>query len=750
MNEVETNRLAQIASQYVNSTNRHIFLTGRAGTGKTTFLIQLVAKTHKKCVVAAPTGIAAINANGVTLHSLLQLPFGCFIPAELPPGTEEIHTEINTPKSIARNRRFNKVKLALLREIELLIIDEVSMLRADLLDAIDAMLRSVRRQRNIPFGGVQMLFIGDLLQLPPVVKDNEWRYLKPFYKSAYFFEAHALKNNQPVYIELDKIYRQTEQEFIEILGRFRNNKPTAADLERLNRTFDPDFKRRVDEGFIFITTHNYKADEKNHKALSQLNGGTFSYEAEVEGDFNENSYPLEYKLTLKKGARVMFVKNDPSGEGRFFNGKIGTVSSLDEDEIIVAFEDDSDSVAVPLYEWENKRYTLNGETGEIEEKIIGIFKHYPIKLAWAVTVHKSQGLTFDKAVLDLSGAFAPGQVYVALSRLRSLKGLVLSSRLTPNHLDVDEFVEGYSANKRPAEDLQKKLTGERAEFIRQEALKAFDFGQLKTELTFHYRSYDKDQGKSAKQKHKLWAGELLNKIDEPRDVARKFMDQITAIAGKPEPDIRFLYERIGAAKKYFEPLLKDFSRQIFNHIKDLKGEKKVKAYISELKDLEQHFFRQLYFMYKSEAIVKSAIDETELSKDALQKSSLYKDRKKAAEETVALKPTGKSKKEKKPPKPKTQDITFGLYKDGLTIEEIAKERGLTVGTIQGHFVPFIKNGTLEVPAFVEPKKAETITECIRETEAKSLSEVRQILGEEYSYGEIRMVFAGLEGEKPTK
>jgi hypothetical protein len=697
-------------------------------------------------VVAAPTGIAAINAGGVTLHSLLQLPFGCFIPAELPPGMQDFDQEINTPNTIRRNRRFNKVKLELLREIELLVIDEVSMLRADLLDAIDAMLRSVRRQRYVPFGGVQMLFIGDLLQLPPVVKDAEWKYLSPYYKSAYFFEAHALKNNHPVYIELDKIYRQSEQEFIEILGRFRNNKPTPADLERLNRTFDPEFRKRADEGYIFITTHNYKADEKNHKALAHLNGDTFSYEATVEGDFNEHSYPLEYKLTLKNGARVMFVKNDPTGEQRFFNGKIGTVNSLDEEDIHVEFDDGSDAVEVPLYEWENKRYTLNTGTGEIEEKIIGSFKHFPIKLAWAVTVHKSQGLTFDKAVLDLSGAFAPGQVYVALSRLRSLDGLVLSSRLTANNLNIDEFVSDYAGNKIPVQELEKQLSAEQQKFLSKQAIKAFNFGQLKTELNYHYRSYDKDEGKSVKQKHKMWAGQLLNKMDEPLEVANKFLDQITGITKKQDSDLPFLLQRIIAAKGYFEPILKDFSRQIFDHIGNLKGEKKVKAYINELKDLEQHFFRQLYFIYKSEAIVKSAIEEKELSKSELQKSKLYTDRHETAKEVPAFRATGKTKKEKKPPKPNTRKVTFDLYKAGKTPAEIAKERGLTLGTIMGHFVPYLKSGEVKISALVDAKKAETIAECIRETEATSLGEVRQILGEDYDYGEIRLVFAGMKGE----
>lgn len=744
MNEIDSANLATLASKYANSTNRHIFLTGRAGTGKTTFLKSFVKKTHKKCVVAAPTGIAAINAGGVTLHSLLQLPFGCFIPAELPPGLTEINVEINTPRTIGHDRRMNKVKQTLLREIELLVIDEVSMLRADLLDAIDAMLRSVRRQRYVPFGGVQMLFIGDLLQLPPVVKDNEWRYLSPFYKSAYFFEAHALKNNPPVYIELDKIYRQTDQDFIELLGRFRNNNPSPQDLDRLNESFTPDYSKKIDEGYIFITTHNYKADEKNKNALKSLKGKTFTYSATVENEFAENNYPLEFNLILKKGARVMFVKNDPSGEGKYFNGKIGTVHKLDTDEVVIEFDDNTDPVTLEKYTWENKRYTLHPENNEIEEKIVGTFTHYPVKLAWAVTVHKSQGLTFDKAVLDLAGAFAPGQVYVALSRLRSLKGLALSSRLMPNNLNIDQHVSNYSTQKTPSTELDKNLDAERITFIGEQALKAFNFNPLKSELVYHYRSYDKDAGKSTKQKFKLWAGELLNKMDDPLEVSKKFVAQISKITQSKEPDIHFLHQRIIAAKNYFEPILKDFSKLILDHIKTVSDEKKVKAYISELKDVENTFFRQLYFIYKCEALLKSTLEDSELSKESIKKSNLYKDRKEVAEEIVKISPALSKSKEKKPPKPKTQDVTYDLYLHGKTIEEIAKERGLTVGTIQGHFLPFLKKGIVKITHLVDKKRAELIAECITETEATTISEVRQVLGDDYGYGEIRLVWASME------
>lgn len=742
MNEIDTENLAQIAAQYVNSTSRHIFLTGRAGTGKTTFLKQIAQRTHKKCVIAAPTGIAAINAGGVTLHSLLQLPFGCFIPSEIPPGESEFSVEVNTPKSLVRQRRFNKSKVAMIREMELLIIDEVSMLRADLLDAIDTILRSLRRQQYSSFGGVQILFIGDLLQLPPVVKDNEWRYLSPFYNSAFFFDAHVLKKSQPIYIELEKIYRQTEQEFIEILGHFRDNKPTSKDLDRLNQTFDNDFKTKAEEGYIYITTHNYKADEKNRTALNQLSGKKFVYPAQVSDDFKEFSYPIEYNLVLKKGARVMFVKNDQSGEQRYFNGKIGTVSELDNDIIKVEFDDNEDPVILERYTWENKRYTLNEENKEIEEKVIGTFSHFPVKLAWAVTVHKSQGLTFDKAVLDLSDAFAPGQVYVALSRLRTLSGLVLSSRLTTNALSIDKFVSKYSENKTSQAELNQKLETESMNFVGEQVLRAFDFDILKKELYYHHRSYDKDEGKSIKQKSKRWAGNLLEKINEPVGVSQKFRDQVKGLIGKELPDMEFLLQRVGAAKEYFEPIIKDFSKQILDHIKDLKNEKKVKTYLNELKDLENVFFRQLYFVYKSEAILKSAIEETELSKAELQKSKLYKDRKEIAKDTITYKPAGKSK-EKQPPKQKTSEITLNLYKKGKKIEEIATERNLTVGTIRGHFIPYIKNGSVAVTEIVAKEKVKTIIECIRKIKAQGLSDVKHVLGEDYSYDEIRLVWSSL-------
>nr|MDQ3048002.1 AAA family ATPase [Bacteroidota bacterium] len=403
---------ATYVSRFINQTNKNVFLTGKAGTGKTTLLRNIVSTTYKKCLIAAPTGIAAINAGGVTIHSLFQLPFGGFIPVK---ETQTLHnnTKLNDPVSLIRHLQMHDNKRKLLRELELLIIDEVSMLRADLLDAIDLVLRHVRRN-NLPFGGVQMLFIGDMLQLPPVVKDDEWQVLRPYYNSAYFFDAVVLQKNKPVYIELDKIFRQADQRFVDLLNHLRNNELTRSDFDLLNTFYKPGYKHDPSDGYITLTTHNYKAIELNRRFLDKLQGTSRFFDAQVQDDFNENAFPLERKLELKIGAQVMFVKNDPSGNQKFFNGKIGFVASLTDD-IEVKFNDGSPSVIVSRYEWKNVKYKINEKSKEIEENIAGTFSHYPIKLAWAITVHKSQGLTFDKAIIDIGDAFAPGQVYVALS-----------------------------------------------------------------------------------------------------------------------------------------------------------------------------------------------------------------------------------------------------------------------------------------------------------------------------------------------
>jgi hypothetical protein len=737
--------IIRIASQFINSTNCHVFLTGKAGTGKTTFLKQMAEHSHKKLVIAAPTGIAALNAGGVTLHSLFQLPFGSFIPADDLINTEMLTEEVYTPSTLLKKVRINKTKLNLLRELELLIIDEVSMLRADLLDAIDVLLRKIRYRKNKSFGGLQILFIGDLLQLPPVVKESNRNLLSRYYPSPFFFEAKALANEKPVYIELEKIYRQTDRQFISILEHFRHNSPTTEDLETLNRLHDEQTGTKEREGYIFLTTHNRKADEKNRSALERLPGKTFFFEAGIEGDFPGHIYPVTDKLALKKGAQVMFIKNDTSGEHRYFNGKIGKVIKLSRDEIIVGFDDGSESVNVEEHTWENKKFTLNSDTNEIEEKIIGTFTQYPLKLAWAITVHKSQGLTFDKAILDLSDAFEPGQVYVALSRLTSLNGLVLASPLRYSGLKTKKDVAEFAKSKEPPEMLTRKLQGATAEYIRSEVLKAFDFNPLSQQLFYHVQSYNKDAQKSVKQKYRSWAGQLYSDLQKPKEVADKFRVQLLGILTKsPQPDYLLLLKRIVAAKDYFEPLLKDFSKRVLGHNLSVKKEKKVKSYLNELTAIELLFFDQLQSIHKTVLLLKAYIENTELQKQHLLDSELYVQRQKMKQELVSGSKNQHATPKKKEPKKSSMEITYDLFRQGKNIREIAKERTLAVSTIEGHIIRLIRAGKIEVSEVVDKSKIEAVRKAITELDTTFAGPVRAKLGEDFSYAEIRMIVASFE------
>ncbi|MBE0638546.1 MAG: helix-turn-helix domain-containing protein [Bacteroidales bacterium] len=736
-----------IASRYVNCTNRHVFITGKAGTGKTTFLKSISKTTHKKTVVTAPTGVAAINAGGVTLHSLLQLPFGSFIPNDAPFGFYDISSKISTPKTIVRDLHLSKRKLILLRELELLIIDEVSMLRADLLDAIDAVLRFARRKRE-PFGGLQILFFGDLLQLPPVVKDHEWRYLSAYYKSPYFFEAKALQGNPPVYIELEKVYRQSDADFIEILNHFRFNKPTQHDLSVLNATCEKMAAVHSRNDYIFITTHNRIVDERNSDELEKLKGKQFTYDAEITGDFPEHLYPVEFTLKLKKGARVMFIKNDYSGDQLYFNGKIGTVLSLDEDDIEVGFDDDSQEVWVEPYVWENKSYELNEDTGEIMEEVTGTFSHYPLRLAWAVTVHKSQGLTFEKAILDLSGAFAPGQIYVALSRLRALNGLVLAAPLTHNHLRTDQIVIAYAENKPDISSVRDHLQADTKAYTLNNVLKTFDFSELQRNLYYHLQSYDKDESKSAKQKYKTWASNLLKSFREVAEVADKFVTQVTRLIQQTDQQgLATLHARVGAARNYFDPIFRDFTKKVFEQKVAVKSEKKIKAYLNELMELEMMFLRQMYYIHKAEAIIRSAIDNTELKKDEVKGDAIYGERKKMAEE-IRTNQGKKKRRDEKERKQGTRVITYSMFLEGKTITEIAKERSLAVSTIEGHLVPFVQQGLVDISKLVDAEKVAEILKAASEFEEGQLTPIKEKLGANFSWGEIKLALASLEKERP--
>ncbi|MBS2212596.1 helix-turn-helix domain-containing protein [Carboxylicivirga mesophila] len=737
-----TEDLQSIVSKYINTTNRSVFLTGKAGTGKTTLLHRIKAHTHKNVVVAAPTGIAAINAGGVTLHSLFQLPFGAFIPDNSGIDTTRMETlaHFNTPRSIIKNLQMHKVKRNLIKQMELLVIDEVSMLRADLLDAIDLICRYVRRSQNKPFGGLQVLFIGDMLQLPPVTKHEEWSYLSRYYKSPYFFDAQVLQHHHPVHIELQKVYRQSDQTFVQLLNHFRDDQVTQADIELLNRYHQPSFNQHNNDGYIQLTTHNAIADAKNKACLDELNGQTFSFQSEIKGDFKEHQYPLQPTVQFKKGAQVMFIKNDFSGQQRYFNGKIGTISHISRDEIEVSFTDGSDAVTVEPYTWENKKYSLNKDTNEVEEKVVGEFKQYPLKLAWAITVHKSQGLTFEKAIIDVGKAFAAGQIYVALSRLTSLDGLVLLSPIPQQGISADESLRHFVDRKMDADELTPILKEESQNYFNQFVLQAFDFNDLIVALHQHVQSYSKDERRSKKQQYKDWAASLIESAEPLQQVANSFRAQVSRIINSSNDDyLSLLSERVDKAIGYFQPAIKTSHSKIIEHIEELKGIKGVKKYTNELQELAALYFGLVQKMLKAKTLLASAHSGEDVNKEDIDQPNLKQQSDK--------KPSAPSKqKAVKTPKVATHLVTCALYKQGHDVASIAKERGLVKTTIESHLAKCIQENILSLNDFVDFEAREVIAKGIKACDGNALSEIKEHLKHKYSYPQIKYVQAWLQSD----
>lgn len=450
----------QLAAAYARHTNRCIFLTGKAGTGKTTFLRSLADESLKQMAVVAPTGVAAINAGGATIHSFFQLPPQLFLP------TPEARTQLFSEMQMRRQ------KIRVLQNLELLVIDEISMVRADLLDAIDAVLRHFRH-RNMPFGGVQVLFIGDLFQLSPVARQQEWDILRSFYDGPYFFQARVFREMAPVYIELDHVFRQDNEQFVEVLNQVRNNCLTPASRTLLNTRYQPSYEQTEDNYHIILSTHNQKVDSINERQLEQLGGLTFSYHAAVDGTFPESMFPIEETLRLKVGARVMFVKNDTSPEKRYYNGKLGIVTALDNETITVSSE--GETIEVKPEEWTNVRYEPGSTNETVNPVVVGTFRQMPLRLAWAITIHKSQGLTFDDVVIDAVDAFASGQVYVALSRCRTLEGIILLSKIPEAALTNAQEVLRYVDAQPGIEAMAEVLPTAQNEYLTALLTGIFDF-----------------------------------------------------------------------------------------------------------------------------------------------------------------------------------------------------------------------------------------------------------------------------------
>ncbi|MBU1168673.1 MAG: helix-turn-helix domain-containing protein [Proteobacteria bacterium] len=814
-----------LAREFVEHTGHHVFLTGKAGTGKTTFLKTLKKNTAKRMIVTAPTGVAAINAGGVTLHSFFQLPFGPFIPGG---------------GAYASNRdnlfRFSKKKKQIIKNLDLLVIDEISMVRADVLDAVDEVLRYHRRN-TLPFGGVQLLMIGDLYQLSPVAKQDEWELLRQYYDSVYFFSSQGL-SGLPLYtIELQKIYRQSDERFIRLLNRVRDNRLENTHIEELNLRYVENFTPTEGQGFITLTTHNRNADTINQSRLDLLKGEEHHLQAEVEGEFPPQTFPTLETLTLKINAQVMFLRNDSSFEKRYFNGKIGRVTAISPDKIRVHCPDDIDDIEVEPLVWENITYTVNEETKDIVEEIIGTFKQFPLKLAWAITIHKSQGLTFDNAVIDARAAFAHGQVYVALSRCKTLEGMVLSSPVPERGIDTDLAVSTFIDEVRSNPPTEDQLTAAKQGYQQQLLLECFDFQTLNHRLNALARILS-GNAHLIKVSGVSDMNLLLDRAAQDIfSVSAKFKNQLSYHFPKtslPESD-DYIQERVCKASQWFQEKMDqvfddfvnhmavdtdntDLSKTISRALGNLKQEIAVKH--AAVQSCEQNFSPSRYLRRIARAT--SDMDELpskakkaqapEYTESDIENPILFQELKewrthKAKEKSVAafqilhqrvliqiavclpdtpealkkIKGMGKktmesygediltrvvayrSKKgieqvllpepkikapdkdhtEKPGPTPDSKQISFDLFEKGMTMDAIAKERGLAESTVHSHLCHFIKNGGLDINKLLSPEKQRAIEEKLAKTTQGpgSLKAIKAELGDDVSYGDIHMMKA---------
>lgn len=688
----------------IEYTNRSVFLTGKAGTGKTTFLNEFVKKTKKKHIVVAPTGIAAINAGGVTIHSMFGLPLRTFLPT-----TDRIDSNIaNNIIDLQQHFKYRKDKLKLLREVEVLIIDEVSMLRADVLDMMDFSLRFIRRN-NQRFGGVQMLFIGDLYQLPPVVRDEH--VLKMFYNSPFFFDSLAIKDIPLITIELTKVYRQTDQEFLEILNAIRDGDVANIDFHHLNERYDPGFEAG-DEPYVYLCSHNKMADDINQEKLKDIKVSPSTYEAKLFGEFKENQFPNDQFLELKIGAQVMFIRNDISGEKKYFNGKLGEISSLDENEIKVILEGSEREIVVKREVWEQKKYSLDTDKN-IKEEVLGSFEQFPIKLAWAVTIHKSQGLTFDKVIIDAGKSFTAGQVYVALSRCRTLEGIVLKSKITPDVIFKDNRILKFQGETQANDNVESILNQEKYDYSIRKLLRTLDCQWFLKEveqwnnLSIVTKSIDRTKSNQLYLQLKrdvLNLGKIFEKLE--RIIFQKVnlfienKEQWTEIESKSKGAVNFFFTEI--RDKVFNPL-KDFYSEI-------KGAKGLKQYNEELKNWLEDIEEYLNSLKEIHLLETKLLDEKN-------------------DKEVSMKIA----------KVPSQVLTFQLFEEGKTISEIALDRGLVKETIIGHLAKFAEQGLLDISRVITSDKIKAFEEVFYKNPKENLTEWKNALPSNFEFNEIRIL-----------
>ena len=709
------NTLFKLAFDFVNDTNCPIYLTGKAGTGKTTFLKYVKQHCTKKLIVVAPTGVAAINAGGVTMHSFFQLPFGPYI-ANMPRGFG-LNDQVANRNSMLKNMRLSNIKRKIIEDLELLIIDEVSMLRCDMLDAIDTILRSVRRS-NLPFGGVQVLFIGDLYQLPPVVINSEKELLDEHYKSPFFFHANVFDETKPVFIELKKIYRQNEQSFIDLLNNLRNNYLTQQDFDQLEERYQPLFHDKSNR-YITLTSHNYKADTINKEELDRLKTPLHEFKGQIIDDFGDKQLPTEMVLRLKEGAQVMFIKNDSSPEKKYYNGKIVTVTKIEDQTITVTFSDTKETHKVSRETWDNISYTVNSESGEIEEKIVGQFIQFPLRLAWAITIHKSQGLTFEHAIIDAGESFAAGQVYVALSRCTSLQGVVLHSRISSRSIHSDPRIYDFNMNERSDKELSLLLQEQRFHYQTQRLFHLFNWKKvLDAVYVFHQETmqckYLPDEKEAS-----VFCKDLIEKTRNQLDVAEKFTTQLQSLFN----DLAFsqnakpLIERARKAIEFFtRSMHNDLLLPLQDYASTIQANTKLKKYVLQVKEFEA------FVWTKIDALQKSSFDGHLLAEGL----PLY-----SFEKQALIKPAKKVKGD-------SAKETYAYFMAGKSISEIAKLRNLAISTIESHLAEMVKKGELDIFQLLTLEQLEDIHTIHLESKVTTTKELKEILNDAYSYAFINM------------
>ncbi|MCD8297506.1 MAG: helix-turn-helix domain-containing protein [Prevotella sp.] len=723
---MKMNAELEMAWNIVEKTGSNLFLTGKAGTGKTTFLKELRDKLPKRMVVLAPTGIAAINAGGVTIHSFFQLPLSPYIPG----------TTFSSKDS--RFQKINKLKINIIRTMDLLVIDEISMVRADLLDAIDSVMRRYRVHSK-PFGGVQLLMIGDLHQLTPVVKGDEWTMLSEIYDTPYFFSSKALNMSEYVTIELKDIFRQQDAKFINLLNQIRENRATDETLRELNKRYIPDFTPPANSDYIRLTTHNLPAQKINERELSLLPSKEFVFTAEIEGTFPETSYPADQKLVLKQGAQVMFIKNDP--ERRFFNGMIGEVIYVNNKEIIVKGKNSEDDE--PFYlnrmEWTNSKYTLDNDTKEIKETVEGVFRQFPLRLAWAITIHKSQGLTFEHAIIDVVRSFAHGQTYVALSRCKTLEGMVLSSPLQHRSIISDRTLDSYLHDISSHVPTESSLSSLERNYIISLLDELFDFTALQSSFNSLLRIIDEH---FYKKYPKL--------LDEYRntgktfigiiDVARKFRHQYIELLGtQHDTSDKHLQERIHKAADYFLEQLSPFSVlrekttiQTENKLLKLQLQERLNAFSDDL-------------MLKGRLLKYQTENDFSVCDYLNVKARIVLNIDGASQEKPDKSKRAKKTKEEKQKKIPTKQISYDMFRKGMTIEEIAIERGLVETTIFNHLAHYVRLGNLQLDDIIPEYHLDEILDFLHyNPDCESIAQMKAALDPDISYNEIKLALELLQ------